>query len=116
MNTLRQLLIILALYMAGQVIQAILNIPIPGNIIGMLLLLIGLYTKMIKLEMVEKVASFFLKNLAFFFVPAGVALITTVDILKESWHKIFVIAIVSTFVVLFVTSKSIEIIKKLQKR
>jgi holin-like protein len=116
MNALKQFLIILGLYFTGEVVHGLFHLPIPGNIIGMILLLFGLLTKVIKLEMIEELTNFLLDNLAFFFVPAGVGLITTIGILKSSWYKILIICIVSTIIVLFVTSKSIEIIKKIQKR
>ena len=71
---LKQFSIILSIYFLGELIQKTSGLPIPGNVIGMLILFVGLYTGIIKLKMIDKISDFLLENLAFFFLPAGSAL------------------------------------------
>lgn len=116
MKLLRECLIILVIYFIGEFISNTFNLSIPGNIIGMLLLLVLLLTKVVKVEQIETVSNFLLDHLAFFFLPAGVGLLTALDILKGSGVQLIVIAIVSTIVVMSVTVLSVEtLIKKFNK-
>ena len=59
-----QLAVIFAICIAGEVLHRVVGVPLPGNIIGMVLLLILLCTKVIKPEHISGVSSFFLKYLA----------------------------------------------------
>lgn len=111
MKYLRQLAIILAICFIGEVLNKLLNIPIPGNVIGMIILLISLLTGLIKLEAIEDVAEFLLKHLAFFFVPAGVGIISSMDIIKANLFPMLVVILVSTIVVMVVTGITVQILK-----
>lgn len=117
MKLLRELLIILVIYFIGEFISKLFNLPVPGNIIGMILLLILLCTKLVKLEMIETVSKFLLDHLAFFFIPAGVGLLTSLDVIKNNWEKLLFLCLVTTVIVIAVTSLTIEFMtsKKLAK-
>lgn len=77
MKFLKQLMIILVTYFIGQVLQTLLHLPIPGSVIGLILLFLALQKGIIKVEMIEDVCDFLLSNMSFFFIPAGVGLITS---------------------------------------
>ena len=94
MKLLREMLIILAIYFVSEFISKSLHLPIPGNILGMLLLLFLLCTKVVKVEMIDKVSTFLLDHLAFFFIPAGVGIITAYNVLRGNTIKLLTIAIV----------------------
>ncbi|MFL0268456.1 CidA/LrgA family protein [Candidatus Clostridium radicumherbarum] len=111
MKLLRQSAIILVICLLGEMINKIIEIPIPGNVIGMVLLLIFLSTGIIKLRHIDKVSDFLLDHLAFFFVPAGVQILTSFDILRGSLFSILVIIFISTIVVLVVTGFTVQILK-----
>ena len=53
MKYLQQLMIILAAYLLGVVLQVALNLPIPGTVLGLIILFLGLYSGIIKVEMIE---------------------------------------------------------------
>jgi holin-like protein len=111
MKYLRQLAIILAICFIGEVLNKLLNIPIPGNVIGMIILLISLLTGLIRLEAIEDVAEFLLKHLAFFFVPAGVGIISSMDIIKANLFPMLVVILLSAIVVMVVTGITVQILK-----
>jgi holin-like protein len=111
MKYLRQSAIIFALYFLGLIIQKLFKLPIPGNVIGMILLFLGLSSKIIKLHMIENVSDFLLDHLAFFFIPAGVQLITSLDILKGSIFGIFMVSLISTILVLITTGLTVQFLK-----
>jgi holin-like protein len=112
MKLLRELLIILVIYFAGMILAELTNLPVPGNIIGMILLLILLYTKVVKLEMVDTVAKFFMEHLAFFFIPAGVGLLTSLNIIKDSWVRLVIVCILTTIITIGVTALVVEFMTK----
>ena len=103
MKIFREFLTILVLYFIGELIAKTLNIPIPGNIIAMILLFLSLCTGIIKVEKVDTISNFFLDHLAFFFIPAGVGLMNSFDSIKSSAIQIVIICIVTTIIVMAVT-------------
>jgi len=116
MKYLRELLIIIGIYILGLVITEVFNLIIPGNIVGMIILLILLLTKGIDIKAIENTANFFLNHLAFFFIPAGVSLMNSFGIIKENWIGILFVSIITTFIIFVVTGKTVEYIQKLKKR
>lgn len=112
MKIFREALIILSIYLLGEVISKGLGLPVPGNIIGMIILLVLLCSNIIKLEKVETISSFFLDHLAFFFIPAGVGLITSFDIIKSSLIEILFICIITTSIVIAVTGLIVQFLVK----
>jgi holin-like protein len=112
MKLLRELLIILVIYFAGEILSELTNITVPGSIIGMILLLILLCTKVVKLEMVDTVAKFFLEHLAFFFVPAGVGLLTSLNVIKDSWIRLVIVCILTTIITIGVTALVVDFMTK----
>ena len=103
MKIFREFIIILVLYFIGELISKIFNIPIPGNIIAMILLFVSLCTGIIKVEKVDDISTFFLDHLSFFFIPAGVGLINSFDSIKSSAIQIIIICIITTIIVMAVT-------------
>lgn len=91
------------------------NLPVPGNVIGMLLLLFCLCTGIIKLDSVEEVGNFLLDHLAFFFLPAGVGLMTCFSILKGNWAGFIIIIFISTLVVMIITGITVQILIRRSK-
>ena len=59
MKLFREAIIILGIYLIGELISKGFSLPLPGNILGMIILLILLCTKIIKVDDVENVSDFF---------------------------------------------------------
>ena len=112
MKYLRQLMIILIPYIIGVVLQLTFNLPIPGSVIGLILLFLGLQIGIIKVEMIEELCEFLLSNMSFFFIPAGVGLMTAFGVLEGKWIPFTIIVISSTFVVWIVTALVVKILRK----
>lgn len=100
----------------GETLAWLTGIPVPGSIIGMLLLTAALQLRIIRLRHVSGVADFLVKNLGFFFVPAGVALIDHFDLLGREWLPIVGAAVISTIIVLGVTGQLHQIARKYLSR
>lgn len=115
MKILQESIIILSIYLIGEIISKALSLPIPGNILGMLILLLLLCTKVIKIDQIESISNFFLDHLAFFFIPAGVGLLTSFNLIKDSLLSILIICIITTSIVLVVTGKVVELVININK-
>lgn len=116
MKMIRQLAIILVICFLGELLRKILNLTIPGNVLGMITLLLCLCTGLIKLEMIEDISKFFLDHLAFFFLPAGVGLIASIAIVKNYWQYVLIIAFISTIVVMVVTGVTVQLLKRSESK
>ncbi|MBU3155936.1 CidA/LrgA family protein [Clostridium estertheticum] len=112
MRYLRQLMIVLIPYVLGTVLQLTLKLPIPGSVIGLILLFLGLQIGIVKIEMIEELCEFLLSNMSFLFIPAGVGLMTAFGVLKGKWIPFMIIVVFSTCVVWIVTALVVKILRK----
>ena len=93
-----QLAIIFAICLAGEFLNRIVGIPLPGNIIGMVLLLILLCLKIVKLEHISTVSTVFLKYLPLFFLPPSIAIMGVGDDILSRWPLLLSLCIVFTLI------------------
>lgn len=112
MKLLRQLGIVLIIAFLGELISKIFHLPLPGNVLGIIILLGLLSLRIIKVEMVDDISSFLLDHLPFFFIPAGVGLISNLELLKGEGLAILLVCLISTIIVIAVTGLTIEFLKR----
>lgn len=103
MNMIIQCGVLFIFLALGELIVWLSDITVPSSIIGMLLLALSLRLGVVKPAHVEKMADFLVHNLGFFFVPAGVGLISCLDLLAAEWLPITGAAVASTAVIMVVT-------------
>lgn len=99
----RQLAIIIGCLAVGEFIVWLTDVCVPSSILGMLLLTALLKVGVVKLEWVETTSNFLVKNMGFFFVPPGVALMLYLDIIRAELLPIVVATVLSTMLVLVTT-------------
>jgi holin-like protein len=112
MKYLRQIMIILIPYLIGTILQLTFKLPIPGAVIGLILLFLALQIGIVKVYMIEEVCEFLLSNMSFFFIPAGVGLMTAFGILKGKWIPFIIIVVISTCLVWIVTAFVVKFLRK----
>ena len=112
----KQFGIIFACLLAGELIAMIPGVSIPGSIIGMLVLTVLLERKVVKPDSIAPLCRFLIKNMAFFFVPPGVALMLYFDIIAAEWIPITVATVVSIFLVIVVTGRLHQFMNRRVKR
>ncbi|MBF8983650.1 CidA/LrgA family protein [Lutibacter sp. B2] len=110
MHLIKQFGIVLLILFLGTFISDFFNIPIPGNVIGMVLLSIALIKGIVKLEDVEEAANLFLNHLAIFFVCPTVGIMLYFDMIKLQFLAIVVPTIGSIVIGLVVTGKVVQFI------
>ena len=116
MKIFREAIIILGIYLIGELISKGFSLPLPGNIIGMIILLVLLCTNVIKIEKVENISAFFLDHLSFFFIPAGVGLISSFASIKDSLVYILLLCLITTAIVIVSTGTVVQYIIKIQEK
>lgn len=115
MKLFREALIILGIYLLGELISSFLHLPIPGNILGMIILFVLLYSNIVKVENISNVTNFLLDHLSFFFIPAGVGLMSSFGIIKATWWQLLVVCLLTTIIVIGTTGIVVQFISKNKK-
>ncbi|WP_290765248.1 CidA/LrgA family protein [Fibrobacter sp. UBA4297] len=115
MRVLLQLALILGICYAGDLIHDYTGIPVPGNILGMLILLLLLCLKIVKLDQIREVSDFFLKRLSFFFLPPAIGLMLVGDDVKSQWPLLLFLCIVITIATMAITGWTVQLLSKKSK-
>ena len=116
MKYLKQFLIILAVSLLGEICKAFLPLPIPASIYGMVFMFIFLLTGILKLDQVRDSGKFLIEIMPVMFIPAGVGLMSSWDVLRPVLIQVSVITVITIFTVMAATGLiSQGIIKKEKK-
>lgn len=105
------LAIVFGFYFLGEITTEILNLPIPGNVIGLILLSLTLLIGLIDLEDVEQEAEFFIDNMSILFIPPGVGIMLYFGLLKTELLPLAGALIFSFLITLILTGKAVEVLR-----
>ncbi len=94
---------ILACQLVGEVVVQLLGLPVPGPVIGLVVLFVTLLLRGGPAAPVRTVAETLLRYLALLFVPAGVGLMAHFPLIARDWLALAVALVVSTALTLIVT-------------
>jgi holin-like protein len=95
--------VLLSFQLFGELAMRGLGWPVPGNVVGMALLLAALMFGQVRLEWVTEAAELLLTHMALLFVPVGVGVMLYFDLVAREWLPILTATVLSTFVVIAVT-------------
>lgn len=115
MKYLKQFLIILAISLLGEVLKELLPLPIPASIYGMVFLFILLLTGVIKLDQVKDAGKFLIEIMPVMFIPAGVGLMSSWNVLKPVLVPVSIITIITIFTVMGATGIVSQIVIRKDK-
>lgn len=91
-------------------------LPLPGSVISMILLFLLLLTKLVKPAHIAEKSDFLLKNMAFFFIPAGVAIMESLGILWENLIPFLTVCFVTMVITFAATAYTVRLVIWLQNR
>ena len=94
----------------GELLSILLPLPIPASVYGLIIMLICLFTKIIKLNQIEDVANWLIIIMPLLFVPSAVSLINVADTLLQDILIISVITLVSLIIVMVLKVKIVYLI------
>ncbi|WP_415887089.1 CidA/LrgA family protein [Neptuniibacter sp. QD37_6] len=105
-------LILLVCQLVGELIVTAASVPIPGSVVGMVLLLVGLVVRGEVPEGLRVTAEGLLKVLPLLLVPAGVGLMNYFGVLSNYWLELMVSLFVSTLITMFVVAFLLKVLSK----
>ena len=103
MKYLSQFLYILFFSLLGELLEALVPLPVPAAIYGLLLLLVALMTGLVKERQVSETADFLISLLPVLFVPPSVRILEYWGIIGPNMAAIAIIAVSTTFLVFAVS-------------
>lgn len=96
MKYLCQFAIIMLFTLAGELCQALLPLPIPGSIYGMVLLLLAFALKLLRVEAVKEAGSFLVSILPVLFVAPAVGLVACWDLIRPQLGRLALLILLTT--------------------
>jgi len=102
MKYIKQLAIILAICLLGELIVSFLPFGFPGNIMAMLILAILLVIRVVKEEYIKETSDFLLEIIGLFIVPVSVGVMAHFELIGQIWMQLLLISLL-TLVLTFVS-------------
>jgi holin-like protein len=102
-NALRGLAWLLVFQAAGEALARVFALPVPGPVIGLVLLLGCLRWAWVR-ESVSAASTLLLTHLSLLFVPVGVGVITHLHVVSRHGLQLMVVIVLSTWLGLAVTA------------
>ncbi len=116
MKYLKQFLIILTISLIGEILKSLIPLPIPASIYGMVILFVCLLSGVIKLEDVRDVGTFLIQIMPVMFIPVGVELMASWNVLSPVLVPASVITVVALITVMVVTGRVSQKIIRIDRK
>ena len=113
LKTLGQIVIILLVSFAGELLNYCLPLPIPASIYGIVILFCLLEFKVIPLRAVKETGDFLVSIMQLMFIPAAVGLLEAWDVIAPNWLPYILITLISTFAVMFFSGRVTQAVIRL---
>ena len=110
----QQAIIFAIIIFISKLIVGVLPIPIPSSVVGMILLFVALCAGIVKLEQIESLSNSLSKVITFLFVPSGISLVDSLDLMKNYGVQIVLVICVATLALLVITGWSGMLLLKLR--
>lgn len=112
MKILKQIAIIWAVTLAGELLSALIPLSIPAGVYGLVLMLVLLLTGIIKLEQVERAGLFLVEIMPVMFIPAAAGLLDTWDSLRQFAVPFLITITLITWLVMALSGKLTQALMK----
>ncbi|MFA6708794.1 MAG: CidA/LrgA family protein [Fusobacterium sp.] len=112
-----QLLILLSINFLGILLENYFHLPLPGTILGMLILFFLLYKNILNEKNIGEICDLLVGNMVILFIPPAINLLSTIDLLKTDFFKIIFLLVITTLITMVITGKTVDfVIKRMEKR
>ncbi|UZX68785.1 CidA/LrgA family protein [Yersinia ruckeri] len=108
MQVLVQVVLYVGLFVISEQLVRVFHLPLPANIVGMLLLLALFVLRIMPMGWVKAGSRWLLAEMLLFFVPAVVAVVNYAQLLLVDGWKIFAVIAVSTTLTLAATALVVD--------
>lgn len=102
MKYIKQLLWILAFTFVGEALSALIPLPIPAAVYGLVLLFIALCTGFLKTEAIKETADFLISIFPVLFIAPAVKILEYWGLIAPHIGPILIILVASTIVIFFI--------------
>ena len=116
MNYLKQFLIILTICFIGEILHAVIPLPIPASIYGLVLMLICLIAKIIPEEKVSAVSDFLIGIMPVMFIPSAVGLMGYWEAIKPILLAVVVITVAMNVLVFAVSGRVTQAVIRMDNK
>jgi len=110
-----ELAVLLAIYLLGCQMAVWFAWPIPGGVIGMVLLLLAFALGVVKPATLQMGAGLLMAEMLLFFIPALMSLLDYGGLLRSDGWRILLVIGVSTLMVMLVTAFTVELVVRLRR-
>lgn len=97
-------------------IAAIVPIPIPASVVGLVLLFVLLCLKVIKLEQVETLGTSLTSLIGFLFVPSGISVMNSLGVMQQYGVQIALVILLATIILLGATGLFSQLILSVSQK
>ncbi|MEG6507832.1 CidA/LrgA family protein [Methyloligella sp. 2.7D] len=104
-----QIAIVMAGWLAGEVLVRLLGLPIPGSVAGFAIILALLVTRRLSATAMRRGAGVFLSDLLLLFMPATLAVLDHQEFLGLAGLKVLFVILGSTVAVMLVTGLTVDL-------
>lgn len=104
------LAILLGILWLSTVVVAWLQISFPPALLGMLILFLLLYFKMIPLNLVESISEVLISKMGLLFLPAAVSVIMYLEVLSSQMLPFVATVVIGNLAILFATAKFTDLL------
>ena len=109
------IIILLSFQLIGEIIIRTLSLPIPGPVVGMLLLFVTLLLRDSLVSRIEPTAQYILQNLTLLYVPAAVGVVVHLHLVQSEGLPIIITLVGGTIITIAVTAVSMNfLLRKLE--
>ncbi|GHH03693.1 hypothetical protein GCM10010961_41860 [Pseudodonghicola xiamenensis] len=108
-SRLLQVTLVFAFWGLGEGLVRLLGLPLPGGLIGMVVLLGLLLTQRLSVFSARRGANCFLADMILFFVPAALAVVDHHEFLGLIGLKVLAVILISTLAVMLVTGLAVDL-------
>ena len=116
LNYLKQFLIILTVCFIGEILHAMIPLPIPASIYGLVLMLICLIAKIIPEEKVSAVSDFLIGIMPVMFIPSAVGLMGYWEAIKPILLAVVVITVAMNVLVFAVSGRVTQAVIRMDNK
>lgn len=113
MNLLVPLAVLLVCQLAGEALVRLTGLPLPGPVVGLVLLFVALSVRGRIHDDLARVANGLLAHLSLLFVPAGVGVILHLARIEAEWPAILVALVASTWLALAAGALTMRAVSRL---
>jgi putative effector of murein hydrolase LrgA (UPF0299 family) len=107
---------LLACQLAGEVVVRGAQLPVPGPVLGLAMLVLAFRLWPTLAERFRPTVGVILANLSLMFIPAGVGVIGNLEVLSNDWLALLVILVLSTVLAMLAAVGTFIAVRRLTER